>query len=63
METRLPVGSQVVLSHEQCGKVLGIVKWNAPKEVGLELNPGVARLLSRFGLGLDDGRGFHMPVM
>ncbi len=49
LDTKLPIGSQITLSHEDCGRVLGIVKWNSPNEVGLELNPGVARLLSRYG--------------
>ena len=46
---KVPIGSEIVLSHEDCGQVLGIVKWNSSQEIGLELNPGVARLLSRYG--------------
>ncbi len=49
LNTKLPIGSEVVLLHEDCGSVLGIVKWNSVSEVGVELNPGVARLLSRYG--------------
>ncbi len=47
LETKLPIGSEVILSHNHCGRVLGTVKWNSPQEIGLELGPGVGRLLSR----------------
>ena len=49
LNTKLPIGSEIALSHKDCGSVLGIVKWNSVSEVGVELNPGVARLLSRYG--------------
>ncbi|MFD2206575.1 PilZ domain-containing protein [Kiloniella antarctica] len=49
LDTKLPIGSEIILSHEDCGQVLGIVKWNSQQEIGLELNPGVGRLLSRYG--------------
>ena len=49
LDTKLPIGSQVALTHSHCGDVFGIVKWNSPSEVGLELSPGVSRLLTRCG--------------
>ncbi|MEH6633594.1 MAG: PilZ domain-containing protein [Halopseudomonas aestusnigri] len=57
--TKLPIGSEIVISHDGCGRVLGIVKWNSPNEVGLELNPGVARLLSRYGHNTADTNRSH----
>ena len=54
LDTKLPIGSQVAMSHSQCGHVFGTVKWNSPQEVGLELNPGVSRLLSRCGENIEN---------
>ncbi|MCZ4282903.1 PilZ domain-containing protein [Kiloniella laminariae] len=48
LDTKIPVGSVIELSHDQCGSLYGTVKWNSRHEVGLELNPGVARLLVRY---------------
>ena len=47
LETKLPIGSEIIISHNHCGRVLGTVKWNSPQEIGLELGPGVGRLLTR----------------
>ncbi|WP_417455620.1 PilZ domain-containing protein [Kiloniella sp.] len=47
LDIKLPIGSEIIISHNHCGQVFGTVKWNSSQEIGLELGPGVGRLLTR----------------